>query len=479
MDTALEPSRPAGSLEIATEPVRGSDIPVRLICVETIDGLYTPIGLRVPPGDGPFPLVLFASGNGGGGIEMVRDFTQNRSWTQEEFLSAGYAVAWTRYRAEVDYVYDRIGKLIEDRRQGRQLLNRGPLEYEDVVSIAEAVKRLPFIAADRIGYMGMSHGGEMALKIASEYHGFRAMVASEPAAHEFLRLRPDATAGINPETGLLNVERMLMREPAKVRARITEDVARERGSARSARRSLSRGATRTSCRASSASATTSWRSSGRTRSGRAMTTSGTASSTWSGTRGRIRAGRGPEAGCEGYDRVLRRAYARDAGVAGDEIAQSPGLASSPPLPDRPTGILRPRQRGMACGDLAQLRQHRRLGRARPLRLRVDMQQHLLGGRERVAGRRMDHRLEHVQPLLVDREHLRRRVDRLQRPHLLQMHDVRLDGEIAAAAVVIGLVDAGEGQERVRAVRKDLQIARLGHVAVIVDPFRRDARLEEF
>jgi hypothetical protein len=68
----------------------------------------------------------------------------------------------------------------------------------------------------------------MALKIASEYHGFRAMIASEPAAHEFLRLKPDETAGINPETGLLNVERMLMREPAKVRARITEEVARER-----------------------------------------------------------------------------------------------------------------------------------------------------------------------------------------------------------------------------------------------------------
>ena len=211
-----------------TEPVRGSDIPVRLMLVETIDGLYAPVGLRMPPGAGPFPLILFASGNGGGGIEMVRDFTQNRSWTQEEFLKAGYAVAWTRYRAEVDYVYDRVGKLVEDRRQGRQLLNRGPLEYEDVISIAEAMKRLPDIAADRVGYMGMSHGGEMALKIASEYHGFGAMVASEPAAHEFLRLKPDHTAGINPETGLLNVERMLMREPAKVRARITEEVARER-----------------------------------------------------------------------------------------------------------------------------------------------------------------------------------------------------------------------------------------------------------
>jgi len=213
---------------LVTEDVRDSDIPVQLMYVETIDGLYAPIGLRVPPGAGPFPLVLFASGNGGGGMAVVREFTQDRSWTQERFLEAGYAVAWLRYRAEVDYAYDRIGKLIEDRRQNRQLLNRGPLEYEDVISIAEYLKTLPAIAPDRIGYMGMSHGGEMAFKIAAEYSGVRAMIASEPAAHEFLRLRPDATAGINPATGLLDVERMLMREPEKVRARITEEVARER-----------------------------------------------------------------------------------------------------------------------------------------------------------------------------------------------------------------------------------------------------------
>ena len=220
---AIDPCRVA-----LTEPVRDSAIPVQLIYVEMIDGVYAPIGLRLPAGEGPFPLILFAAGNGGGGMAVVRDFTQNRSWTQERFLAAGYAVAWMRYRAEVDYAYDRVGKLIEDRRQSRQLLNRGPLEYDDVISIAEYVKTLPGIAADRIGYMGMSHGGEMALKIASEYHGIRAMIASEPAAHEFLRLKPDATAHVNPETGLLNVERMLMREPAKVRARITEEVARER-----------------------------------------------------------------------------------------------------------------------------------------------------------------------------------------------------------------------------------------------------------
>ena len=223
MSPAIDPLHVAIS-----EPVRGSDIPVRLMYVEMIDGVYTPIGLRMPPGTGPFPVILFAAGNGGGGMAAVRSATQERSWTQDQFLAAGYAVAWIRYRAEVDYAYDRIGRLIEDRRQHGLLLNRGPLEYEDVIAIVEYVKTLPAIAADRVGYMGMSHGGEMAFKIASEYHGARAMIASEPAAHEFLRLRPDATAHINPKTGLLDIENLLMREADKVRARITQDVAMAR-----------------------------------------------------------------------------------------------------------------------------------------------------------------------------------------------------------------------------------------------------------
>jgi dienelactone hydrolase len=231
MDTKVDAGMPSGldpQRVVITRPVKDSNRPVHLMYVEMIDGVYSPIGLRTPAGGGPFPLILFASGNGGGGMAAVEDATQNRSWTQEQFLAAGYAVAWMRYRAEVDYAYDRIGRLIEDRRQGRQLLNRGPLEYEDVISIIRYVKTLSFVAPDRIGYMGMSHGGEMAFKIASEYDGVRAMIASEPAAHEFLRLKPDATARINPSTGLLDVESMLMRESGKVRARITEDVAKAR-----------------------------------------------------------------------------------------------------------------------------------------------------------------------------------------------------------------------------------------------------------
>jgi dienelactone hydrolase len=210
---------------VVREDVAGSPFPVDLMYVEMVDGAYIPIGLRQPQGPGPFPLVLFATGNGGGGMAMLRDHIQNKSWTQDELLKAGYAVAWMRYRAEVDYAYDKIGKLIQAGRQHRQLFNRGPLEYEDVIAVAEYFKTLPTIDGDRLGYIGVSHGGEMALKIAAEYHGFKAFVASEPASHEFLRLRPDETAHIDQKTGLLNVEKMLMREPAKVRARITEEVA--------------------------------------------------------------------------------------------------------------------------------------------------------------------------------------------------------------------------------------------------------------
>ncbi len=226
--TAIAPPALDPTQVVVTEAVDGSEIPVHLSYVETIDGLYTPIGIRKPDGDGPFPIILFASGNGGGGMDWVRNATQNQSWTQEQFVKAGYAVAWTRYRAEVELAYAKYGKLVEDTRQGRQLLNRGPLEYEDMISIIEFVKTLPYVDPDRVGYMGMSHGGEMAFKITSEYDGLKAAIASEPANHEFLALTPDDTAHINPESGLRDIESMLMRETEKVRGRIDLDIALQR-----------------------------------------------------------------------------------------------------------------------------------------------------------------------------------------------------------------------------------------------------------
>lgn len=206
-----------------TEEVNGEA--VHLMYVEVWDGLYAPIGVRMPEGDGPFPMVLLAAGNGGEGMRWIRNAVRNRAYTMEKLTDAGMACAWLRYRTEVELGYNNGGKMIRDKRQGREMFSRSPLEYEDEIAIADYLKTLPWVDEDRIGVIGMSHGGEMALKIASEYHGLAAAVASEPAAHEFLALRPDDTAFVNEDTGLRNIEEMQMAEVAKVRRCIDMETA--------------------------------------------------------------------------------------------------------------------------------------------------------------------------------------------------------------------------------------------------------------
>jgi dienelactone hydrolase len=196
--------------------------------VETWDGLYTAVGLRVPEGDGPHPVVLLASGNGGGGMPWVRQAVADRGYIMERLLEAGYACAWLRYRTEVELGYDLGGPLIRGGRQGRELFNRAPLEYEDEIAVVEFLKTRPDIDPDRVALIGMSHGGEMVLKLTSDYDGVAVAVASEPASHEFLSLTPDNTAFVDPDTGLRNIEEMQMTDVEKVRSRIDETKARER-----------------------------------------------------------------------------------------------------------------------------------------------------------------------------------------------------------------------------------------------------------
>lgn len=213
---------------VITETVPDSDLPVHLMYIETWDGLYAPIGVRKPAGDGPFPIVLLASGNGGGGMAWVREAVSNQGHIMDQLLAAGYACAWLRYRSEVELGYHDGGPIVEDIRQGRSLFNRSPLEYEDEIAIIDYVKTLPWVDGDRVGLIGMSHGGEMVLKLTSEYTGVAAAVASEPASHEYLALTPDDTAFVNDETQMRNIEDMQMSEFDKVWARIDEPVARAR-----------------------------------------------------------------------------------------------------------------------------------------------------------------------------------------------------------------------------------------------------------
>jgi hypothetical protein len=211
------------------QPIPGSDRPASVYLAATLDGLYTPYALRTPSDEGEFPFVFLAYGNGGGGIEWLRSRLRTHAYVMDRLLEAGYACAWGRYRTEVELGFHHGGRLVVDRRQGMDLMNRAPLEYEDELAILRHVAHHPNIAADRLGHVGVSHAGEMLFKLASQYPGVvRAGVACEPANHEFLDLTPDDTVSINPDTQLRNIEEMKMHDAARVRARVNVPLALER-----------------------------------------------------------------------------------------------------------------------------------------------------------------------------------------------------------------------------------------------------------
>ena len=224
------PEQIVGSELVITEPVLGSDIPTQYRFVELLDGVYAPIGYRTPAGDGPFPTVVFAHMNGGFGLQWLREWTNYGSGTLERFLDAGYAVVWMRYRAEVDTLYG--DELTVREFQGRQRYSRGPLEYEDAIEIVEYVKTLPEVDPERVAWFGVSHGGEMLMKVASEYNGLRAGIASEPASMDYLARRPpDPNAppsGPQPETMEINTKEMQAQAVREARSRVDMALAMER-----------------------------------------------------------------------------------------------------------------------------------------------------------------------------------------------------------------------------------------------------------
>lgn len=181
-----------------TEAVPGSDIPADITLLKTVDGLFTPIGIRHPKGKGPFPVVLFFSGNGGAGVQQVRDYINNHGYTLERFLKEGYAVAWLQYRAEAWFAYTKVDKLQVGRQQANQLMSRPPLEIDDLMTIVEYVKRLPYIDPNRVGLCGNSHAGGMILRSLADGLKVNSAIISEPDASEFLQMRMDAFSGGNP-----------------------------------------------------------------------------------------------------------------------------------------------------------------------------------------------------------------------------------------------------------------------------------------
>jgi dienelactone hydrolase len=182
---------------IATKFINGSAIPAQYTMVLTRDEIYVPIAIRKPQGNGPFPVITMASGEGREGMKKVEQLTERLAQMQDRMLARGYVVVTINYRNEIPYEYEHAKppQNLPDSISGeRRMLKSGPtLDHEDLIAIIRYLQSLSYVDKDAVGSMGVSHSGEMILKASSEYN-FGAGVCIEPAAHEFLTIDTGPTA---------------------------------------------------------------------------------------------------------------------------------------------------------------------------------------------------------------------------------------------------------------------------------------------
>jgi dienelactone hydrolase len=170
--------RVIGPLDLVSQPpIAAGDAPMNLHLIFSNDGIYVPAVVMSPPGPGPFPAVICLHGGSGGlGASWLVDFAVNRGYVFERLCSEGYVVVWTEGRKEIEYAYGTDIPAV--------------LDHHDVINTFRYTQRLPFVDAERVGFFGVSHGGELQMKLISELkEGPAALVPSEPAVIEYLELR--------------------------------------------------------------------------------------------------------------------------------------------------------------------------------------------------------------------------------------------------------------------------------------------------
>jgi dienelactone hydrolase len=182
---------------VITKPVPGSDTPMDLTFVLTRDEIYVPVAVRRPRGAGPFPVIVMGRGDGRGGVPHVEKQVERLATMQDEMIARGYVVVFVNYRNEIPHLYEdtaRAQNLADDvSGEGRTLKSAPTLDSDDLIAILRYLQTLAYVDKDAIGIVGVSHSGEMILKIAAETT-FAAGVAIEGASHEFLSVNTGPTA---------------------------------------------------------------------------------------------------------------------------------------------------------------------------------------------------------------------------------------------------------------------------------------------
>ena len=149
---------PGVASEITFPLISEDRVPVsELSLTETAYG-----AVRKPPGEGPFPAVIFL--HGGLGQSSIGNLRKNsvQQPTQARFLAWGYVTVTATRRA------------IRHDPQGRGVV-------EDTLALVRATRELPFVDAASVALYGGSGGGTLALEVASVSGDLAAIVVGEPA----------------------------------------------------------------------------------------------------------------------------------------------------------------------------------------------------------------------------------------------------------------------------------------------------------
>jgi len=136
----------------------------------------TPIAayIRKPPGNGPFPVIVWMHG-GRDSRQATIGTGRSQKTPAVDLIKAGWAIYAADYRHA-----EKIGIV--------------PIEFDDTVKAVEAARALPFADPKRIAYFGQSHGAQVGTRVVSRVELGGAVLCA-PAAMDFIEIKKAIKTG--------------------------------------------------------------------------------------------------------------------------------------------------------------------------------------------------------------------------------------------------------------------------------------------
>ena len=177
---------------VVTRPIPNSKQTYDLYLIQTRDEILVPMAVRKPKGNGPFPAILLGSGNGGGSFMRLDAIMYRIEPMIDRMVERGYVVAYGNYRAMAMQGFNehdgRAHRIYDMMSGGPRVINSEPaLDSDDYISMIEQLQSLPFVKADAVGSIGVSHSGELITE-AAMFTSWAAAVNSEGANWELSKV---------------------------------------------------------------------------------------------------------------------------------------------------------------------------------------------------------------------------------------------------------------------------------------------------